>query len=58
MGGKIMSKQKLVDCKCGGKAEAIQDGPWYIRCVECGKESIKWAYRREAVKSWRLDNEQ
>jgi hypothetical protein len=22
-----MSKQKLVDCKCGGKAEAIQDGP-------------------------------
>ena len=50
-----MSKQKLVDCKCGGKAEAIQDGPWYIRCVECGKESIKWAYRREAVKSWRLD---
>jgi len=47
-----MGRVKLLKCKCRGEAEAISDGLWYIRCVECGEESRSWVFLREASKEW------
>ncbi len=48
----MMSRVKLVKCKCGGQAEAVCDRLWKIHCIECGEESRSWVYLSETSKEW------
>ena len=60
-----MPAAKDIPCrKCGGKPEIYgagfpynEEGPWHVACVDCGRETISWAYQREARRQWKLDNE-
>jgi len=56
-------KAKDVKCnKCQGDPEIYgqddqnTEGPFFVACTRCGKESVAWAYPREAWKQWKLDN--
>ena len=58
-------KAKNIRCVgCGslpeirGDDDSDEEGPWYVRCTGCGKESLSWAYQREAWIQWRADNQQ
>jgi len=57
-------KAKDVPCRdCGGKGEIHgadylnDEGPWNVACQDCGRESLTWAYQREAWRQWKMDNE-
>lgn len=56
-------KAKDIRCrKCGGSPEIYgQDdhnveGPFFIACTRCGKETFPWAYQREAWANWKKNN--
>jgi len=46
--------------ECGGIPEMCgrgdEEGPWYVRCTKCGRESQAWVYKREAWNQWKADN--
>lgn len=57
-------KAKETPCsKCGGMPKIHGgdyldvEGPWNVACIECGRESICWAYPREAWGQWKVDNQ-
>lgn len=51
--------------KCGGSAELTGagycddwiEGPFYVRCVNCGKESESYQVVKNAVRDWNMKNE-
>ena len=56
-------KLKDIPCKrCGSLGELCgsdhtnEYGPFFIACMDCGEETISWAYPREAWKQWKIDN--
>nr|MBC8360904.1 hypothetical protein [Candidatus Desulfatibia profunda] len=57
-------KAKDIACKiCGwmpkahGADHLDTEGPWNVVCAGCGRSTVSWAYRREAWRQWRFDNE-
>jgi len=57
-------KAKDIPCKdCGwvgkifGSDWQNAEGPWGVQCTGCGRETVVWAYQREAWEQWRYDNE-
>jgi hypothetical protein len=57
-------KAKDVLCsECGNFGELFgsdyrnEEGPYGIQCTGCGKETVVWAYPREAWRQWKTDNQ-
>ena len=57
-------KAQNVPCKkCGWVAEIYgadendTEGPWFCECCNCGYSTNLWAYKREAWKQWRFNNQ-
>jgi hypothetical protein len=54
-------KPKDIKCTCGGIPKISgsdytnEEGPWQVVCQDCGKETVLWAYQREAWAQWKVD---
>jgi len=51
---------KRTKCKlnnCGGEGQIYpEEGPYFVACKKCGRETASWAYKREAWKEWKIIN--
>ena len=44
-----MKAQEVLCIKCGGAPDIVtEEGPHIVACMTCGRETIPWAYQREA----------
>ena len=52
--------KKIKKCLCGGEGVIFSEdeyAPYLVACEKCGKESLMWARKDEAIKNWNKINE-
>lgn len=55
-------KTQDIPCTCGGwpyiHGQDYEDteGPWFVECAFCGRQTVAYAYKREAWRAWKMMN--